>query len=145
VVPVSQVLLYAHLTETPLGTASVAYPFGTSGGMVSSNSTLPVVISSPTFSLPIVGYYLVGIGMNNEGNGTVLITSHGANVTFTNCFADYVEDQQVAEVSGQAVTLYVMRVLASGTTSANYVTLSPNTLIEDSTLDVFISQIPSFN
>jgi hypothetical protein len=77
------------------------------------------------------------------GIGTVTLAYPGANIEFVAAFADYTEDQQVAYT--QAIAVYVFQVLASGTTSANYIQLSPNLYIVNSTLDVIISQIPSFN
>ena len=82
--PIGQQVLYAHVIEGPLASAAAAGSafLGTSGGTLAAGSTIPVVATSSTFSLPIAGTFVMTF--STVGSTTVVASfSPGANITAT--------------------------------------------------------------
>jgi len=148
---VSSALLYAHVRETAAGTASAASPLGTNGTVgLSTKSTLPVVTTSNTFTMPIAGNFYVSLNWQGTTIAAVPSLSLGANLTSdiadfkdagANSFVQYGADGSWASYQ------VGISVSASGVAAANTVTIGGLTgMAAFSYCDLYITQLPaSFN
>jgi len=133
---------YAHLSEFPLGTAANGTFFGTGGGVVSTTSTLPVVTSNNTFTLPYAGSYLVL--MTSAGAQTAGISlSIGANISNgSNLFQDSSVSSITAVAGGTNLTTFIYNVSQNGIGIANKITVTSATGLTAGKTDTFIFAFP---
>jgi hypothetical protein len=135
--------LSAHIAAT---NANNAHPIG-NPGVVAAGSTLLTVVSGSTFSLPVVGTFLVTINYKASATITAAPTvSGGANITAAvNYFGgDSTAFQSGYDLSNGNFAFYsgVFSVTATGTAAANLLTVA--SLVSSATdVDVFITQLAS--
>lgn len=141
--PIGQQALYAHVTEGPPGSAasSGTAPLGTTGGILRAGSTIPIVSTKNTFTLPVAGTFLVAL--SEYGSITSPSTlSPGGNITGVELWQNNLQIGEYGINSGtNAVSVYTYVVSASGTGSANVITLSAGTALASGYTDLFVTQI----
>jgi len=137
-------LLVAHLVESPAASATAAAPLGTGGGTLRSGSTIPVVSTNTTFSLPIAGTYSVSFAFKSTTLASNINTSNGANITALNILADNSTSSISAFIGGTAsVAVEILVVTANGSGAANLVTISGLNSAATGSMDIIISEVPS--
>jgi hypothetical protein len=139
--------LAAHITEKAAASATTAAPLGTAGGTVVVGSTLTTVTTNTTFTLPLVGYFVVSATWYavNASISAAPTFSRGSNIALYNILEDDTVNS-VATVSSNgnySTAIYIYNVTAAGTAAANTVTISGNTSMTGGTADIFITQLPS--
>jgi len=141
--PIGQQVLYAHVIEGPLASAAAAGSafLGTSGGTLVTGSTIPVVATGSTFSLPIAGTFVMTF--STVGSTTVVATfTPGANITATpTIMVDSSSAAANAVAAGTSVQVAIFTVSANGTGAANLITISGLTSLAAGKVDIFITQI----
>jgi hypothetical protein len=151
--PLGSNLPFAHLREYPALTAAAAGSafLGTTGtstgvpgvGTLSSASTLPIITTPSTFTLPIVGRYLVSYQLNGSVTGIGAFTP-GANITSnTLAIGNNGFSLRQSTTSNTAVGIVLFDVNTPGTGAANAITLSGYTGQATGNTDIFITQISS--
>jgi len=145
--PLGQNLLQAHIAEFPSATAnaSTSSYLGTTGGVLRAGSTLQCVVSKTTFTLPVIGTFVVASqwtnGVTNPPNFAL-----GSAITAYSILNDSSGGliQAVSSVNTvSAVSLAIYNVATSGTGAANTVTISSLTNLAAGTVDILIVQISS--
>lgn len=134
--------LYAHVVEGAAGTAAAAGSafLGTTGGLLRPGSTIPVVSTQSTFSLPLAGTFLVSTTW--VGSVTVVPSfSPGSNISLVSVLHDNATADTQAVSSGVTCWIGVYSVAASGTAAANLLTISGLTNLSSGTADILISQV----
>jgi len=145
--PLAANVLYAHIVEGPAASAAASGSafLGTTGGILRSGSTIPVVSTKSTFSMPYIGRYIVSASWN--GSVTVVPTfAVGANLALGGAQAFFGDNSQasVSTVSsGQTNLLCWVDVTSPGTAAANLVTISGLTSLAAGTADIVICQVSS--
>jgi len=141
--PIGQQVLYAHVVEGPAASAAAAGSafLGTSGGILRAGSTIPVVSTSSTFTLPIAGVFLIASTYN--GSATVVDSySLGANITVGPLvLIDNTAGGVEVVAGGISNGVRLLTVSANGTGAANTVTISGLTNLAAGKVDIFISQV----
>lgn len=139
--PLGQNLLTAHIVEGPAATAAASGSafLGTTGGVLRGGSTLPVVSTKSTFTIPAAGNYLVAAQF--DGAVTVIPTfTPGSNISGTSILADNSLYVVNAVSSNYALGVWIYTVSASGTGSANTVTISGLTNLASGYADILIDR-----
>jgi len=144
--PIGANLTFAHVTEYAAASATAAAPFGTTAGSgsVRTGSTLPTVVTSTTFTLPLVGTYLCAASWVSANVGASPIFTEGANLTGLSIL----NNNAGAEISNYgpniAASMFaVYTVTSAGTGAANTVTVTGLTSMTGGKTDLFICQVPS--
>jgi len=137
--------LVAHIRSNPAGTATaVGSKFlGTGGGLVRAGSTLTTVVTANTFTLPLIGNWVISsnwVGSTITGNVDLYQSALGANIVPLSLFNGGSEVQTFT--SGVAIDSFCCQVLANGTGAANTITISGLTTMTVADADILISQIP---
>jgi len=140
--PLGQELISAHWVEGPAATANAATTsfMGTSGGVLRTGSNWPGVCTKTTFTIPLVGYYLVAAGWTGTVTVAPTLTA-GANLTGLMFLGDSVYPDLTTAASGLGMCMYLYNCTAAGTGTANTVTISGLTGLAAGTADVLIAQI----
>jgi hypothetical protein len=137
-VPQDSGYLSAHIVEFPAATAAAATILGTGGGSLRSYSTLPVLTTSNTFTLPYPGIYLMASSWVGSIISSVNYAS-GSNISFLpNLISDNTVAGDETVSGGSAVGLILATVSAAGTGAANTITLSHGTGLTAGTADIFV-------
>jgi hypothetical protein len=139
--PLGQSIIAAHIAELPATTASALAPFGTSGGTLRAGSTIPIVTTAGTFTMPLAGRFLVSLTWST-GVTTRPTLTLGANVTALTVLANSAASNRSAVDSGQTAYIAVVSVSASGTGAANTITVGGLVGLAAGTADVFVVQVP---
>lgn len=141
--PLGQNILYAHLVESAAGTASTAAPLGTSGGALRAGSTIPIVSTNTTFTLPFAGTFLV----NALFTGSVTVNptfSPGANISAgPTILKDNTITNDSAVTAGISVFVGMFTVALAGVSASNVVTIGGLTNLASGTADIFVNQVSS--
>jgi len=141
--PIGQQVLYAHVIEGPLASAAAAASkfLGTTGGTLVTGSTIPVVSTASTFTLPIAGTFV--LTFSTVGSTTVVATfTPGGNITATpTILVDSSAAAANAVAAGTSVQVAVFTVSANGTGAANTITITGLTSLAAGKVDIFITQI----
>lgn len=140
--PIGQQALYAHLVESPAATAAAAGSafLGTTGGILRAGSTIPIVATGSTFTLPIAGTYLVSSVYS--GSVTVGPTyTLGGNLTTNAILLDNANAFTQAVSGNTTVDMRVITVTANGTAAANTVTISVLTNLAAGKVDIIVAQV----
>lgn len=140
--PIGQQNLFAHIVEGPAATAAAAGSafLGTTSGLLRAGSTIPSVLTSSTFTMPIAGSYLVA--MQFTGSVTVVPSlSLGSAIVAFNLMKDSGASNVNSVSSSTTTLLFTTTVSSSGTGANNTVTLSGLTNLAAGTADIFIVQI----
>jgi hypothetical protein len=135
----------AHIQEGAVTTATAAAPLGTTGGTVVNGSTLATVTTTSTFTLPILGTFLISGGWSGTGiTGSPTYTG-GANITTLNYMGDDATFFRSCFNSGgtSADGIYICSVTAVGTGAANVITMSGLNGMSAGKCDIFITQLPN--
>jgi len=141
--PIGQQSLFAHIVESPAGSASSTGAFlGTSGAVVRNGSTIPCLASGPSaFTLPIAGTYLIAGVFKDSALTTVPSMSFGSAIAGLPLLSDNTASglNSVSSHVGQIVQ--IVTVASSGTGANNTITLSGLTNFTSGTADVIIAQV----
>jgi len=140
--PLGQQALYAHIQEGPAASAAAATPLGTSGGVLKSGSTIPSVLTTTTFTMPVAGTYVVVTIFNGSAASASTLTP-GANITGLNLLTDNSASAIAASAGGDGLGVAVYTVSQNGTGAGNTVTLGNVTSLASGKTDIFICQISS--
>jgi len=138
--PLGQNLLQAHIVESPAASGAVINPLGTGGGVLRAGSTLPVVTTTNSFTLPVVGAFLI-TAVFNGSVGAVTVYGTGANIVGLTTTIDNTVSHLSTFSSGASTSYFLMNVLAAGTGAANTVTISGMLGYTAGSADVLITQI----
>jgi len=140
----SGAILYAHVIEGSTGTATAAAPFGTTGGIVSADSTLQTVATSTTFTLPVAGNWLFAISWNASAVTGPPSASLGGNISALN-FMNHGYQPSTSASYNSAASMFTETVSVStaGTGAANKVTISGGSALSVGNTDLFIVQLPT--
>jgi hypothetical protein len=144
--PLGQSNLVAHVVESASGTATAAAPLGTGGGFLRGGSTIPIVTTNTTFTLPQLGVYLVSITWVATGIVGVAVLSPGTNITNTPAIID---DNAIAQLSifntGGTSAMYIglFTVASAGIAAANTITISGLSTMSAGKTDIFVTQVSS--
>jgi hypothetical protein len=135
----------AHVQEGAATTATAAAPLGTTAGVVVAGSTLATVTTTSTFTLPILGTYLISAAWTGSNISAVATFTGGANITTDNYFGDDATYFKSCFNSGGTATnaMYVATVTAVGTGAANVITISGLNGMTSGKCDIVITQIPN--
>jgi hypothetical protein len=141
----SSSVLYAHITEGAATSATGAHPLGTTGGVLSADSTLNSVSTTTTFTLPVAGKWLVSASWITTASdvGAPVAFAGGANITGLDLIYDDAMSFIQIQTNAGACAQYVCSVTASGTGAANTITVSGLTSLTVGTCDIFIAQLPT--
>jgi hypothetical protein len=136
---------FMHIEETPSATGTVTAPFGTTGGKLTTGSTLTsTLVNSNTFQLNSVGTYLIAFLEQGGGvNTTSIGVAYGANITGLNAIDDNTTFTEGTFSPNVAVTVSTVNVNTAGFSGANNVTVTGPTGGTGTSWDVFVVQIPS--
>jgi len=138
--PLGQNLLSAHVSAAAAGTATTAAPLGTTGGLLRSGSTIPVVSTTNTFTLPSAGRFVVAVNYSGSISGAGSL-GFGANITALTLLTNNTSaGVNSFNAGGIAWSLYIVDVSTAGTAAANTVTITGPTMSGGNT-DVLISQL----
>jgi hypothetical protein len=138
-------LLYAHLRESSLASATAAAPFGTAGPLVGPYSTITGISgSATTFIIPNVGTYVItGFWYSVSANiASVAAFSLGSNLTKLTTLADNTSTAAYNYTSTEALIFMAINCSTAGTGAANTVTVSGLTSMSGATTDILICQVP---
>jgi hypothetical protein len=135
----------AHIQEGPSASATNTNPLGTTAGIVVAGSTLATVTTTSTFTLPILGNFLVSGGWSGTGITAVPTYTGGANITTLSYMGDDATYFRSCFNSGGTSTdaIYLCSVTAVGTGAANVITISGLNTLAAGKCDIFITQLPS--
>jgi hypothetical protein len=140
---------YAHYTEYPLASATAAAPFGTSGTVISTNSSLFVNLISPTkIELPYAGTYIISGAWTASGIAASPSASLGSNITQLYTLNDNASIYLTSYLAAGTAASYLSVVtvstsLPNGTNNVtNQITFAGLTSMSAGKVDLFISQIP---
>jgi hypothetical protein len=141
--PSGQNLLYAHVTELASATATAAAPLGTSGGALRGGSTIPVVTTNTTFSLPTAGTYVVSGSWVGAAIAAAPTFGLGSNIAALTLLQDNASATGHAfnAAGTAALNLEILTVSQSGTGANNLVTVGGLTSMTGGTCDIFIAQV----
>lgn len=142
--PLGQSIIASHIAELAAGTAAASGSafLGTSGGTMRSGSTIPIVTTNSTFTLPLAGRFLVAASFN--GSVTVVPTfTAGSAITAINAFAGSSASTVAGVSANTAVKNTVYDVATPGTGAANTITISGLTNLAGGNADIFVCQISS--
>jgi len=140
--PLGANLLSAHIVESPVTTAAAATFFGTGGGSIRAGATLPTVVTTNTFTLPIVGRWVVAA--ITAGSATTNITmTGGSNIATISNLQDNGATSVGAVQTGTTLTFQVFDVNSPGTAAANVVTCTGFANLASGKTDVWITQVSS--
>jgi len=139
--PLGQQTLFAHVVESPAGTAATTTAYlGTGGGALRANSTIPVVTTNTTFTMPTIGTFLVAVGFTGSV-GSVPSLGAGSALTKLSILVDNLATS-IATFSGNNTSIFeVITVASAGTGAANTVTFTGVTGLAAGTCDIFMAQI----
>jgi len=141
--PLGQNLLYAHVVESAAGTSAAATPLGTTGGILRAGSTLPVVCTTTTFTLPVVGTYLVAVDFSGAVAAVATLTPGSAITSAANLEDNANNGGRFTFSSNRCTGLIIYTVASSGTGANNTVTIGGLTSMASGSADVVISQVSS--
>jgi len=138
--------LWAHITEGAANTGTAAAPLGTTGGIVKPLSSLAVVATTNTFTLPTAGIYSVTMSFSGANIAAVPSLTAGANLSTSAYFIDDSAGSVSCFNSGGTKTVYTttIGVVTAGTSVANTVTIAGLTSATGLAADVVITQLPYF-
>lgn len=135
--------IQAHVVEAATGQASAAAPFGPGGGLVRPGSSIPVVSTTTTISLPVTGNYSISF----LWKGTGIAASPTLNVGSALSPLDILSDNGTAAIgvfnsAGTVAALIATYVVTSpGTGANNLMTITGLTSMASATCDVLICQV----
>lgn len=131
--------LYAHIMEYPVGTASTANPFGTTGGVVGVFNTINVAPTTNAFYLPNVGDFLVMCVWVGSSIASAPAFTYGSNIATINAFQNY--STSFTQVYSSSVTMHnqYFRVSAAGTGSANKLTIGGLSSMTSAKCDIYVN------
>jgi len=139
--PIGQNALYAHLQEAPNGTAATTTAYlGTGGGSVRNGSTIPVVTTNTTFTLPVIGTFLLAAGFTGSAT-SIPALSLGSNLAKLSVWVDGAATSIALNQSNDASIMEVITVNLAGTGAANTITISGLSNLAAGTADIFIAQV----
>jgi hypothetical protein len=136
-------LVGAHIVESANATASAAAPLGTSGGTVRSGSTLATVTTNTTFTLPIVGQFLIAANWTSAPSVAAAPTlTFGSAITRSQIMNDNASTFNAGFNTANATAWYCtfVTVATAGTAAANTITITGLTSMAGATADIFIQQ-----
>lgn len=134
-------LQWAHVKENPAASAAAAAPLGTSGGLLLPSSTLPIVTTNTTFTLPYAGTFYVTMVFHGSVTNAPSVNP-GVNITGYNILEDGSNSAASAINGGNALVVYFFSVSTSGTGAANTITLGTGSGQSAGTTDLFVSSFP---
>jgi len=140
--PLGQNLLQAHIVEFPSASASASTSYlGTTGGVLRAGSTLQSVVGRTTFTLPVVGTFIVA----SQWNGSVTnppTFALGSAITAYVILNDSTNGLVQSISSGTNTTsIAIYNVATAGTGTANTITIGSLTNLAAGTADILIAQI----
>lgn len=143
--PLGQSLLSAHIVENPAATAAAAGSafLGTSGGSLRAGSLIPCVTTGNTFTLPLVGRFVVAWGFIGSATAVPTFTPGSAIASVTICSDSSTAGYSTADGASKASGLLVFDVSTAGTGAANTVTIAGLTALASGKADIFITQVSS--
>jgi hypothetical protein len=135
---------YAHIRSSLALTASVAYPLGTGGGVVSSLSTIAATPTTAGFYIPSIGTYLITLlastGSTLTGNWT---TTNGSGILQLYDYNNNTSSFASTYTSVTALALITVYVSTVGYTATNLITLTAPAGYTSGNTDVMIVQLPT--
>jgi hypothetical protein len=138
---------YAHVQSSAIHTATSAAPLGTTGGVVTSNSTLTgVTCGTATIVVSNPGYYGLTAAWVSSNIGAVPAVSPGSSISGIACLENGTSiNFEASFTSTNALFLYMFKVSSQGTGAANTITLSGLTSMTAGDCDLFLYALPSVN
>jgi hypothetical protein len=140
-------VLSAHITSSAVNTATAAAPLCTTGGVLAVGSTISSVPTSSTFTIPVLGTFLVSGAWNlSAGDLTTAPTFNvGANisrlVSYFNADATTFSNTVNPSTGNNAMITAVVTVNVVGTGSANTMTIAGLSGMTAANGDIFITQL----
>lgn len=131
---------FAHIRSSAAG-ASASNPLS-SAPVVDSQSTIPVVATATTLTLPYQGYYLITGYWKGSGIAAGPTISVGANITSQNLLANNsvgADGSFTSTISNLISTVYVT---VPGTGAGNTCTIGGLTSMSAANADIIITSIP---
>lgn len=135
--------LSAHVVEGPNASATQAHPLGTTAGVLRAGSTIPVVSTTTTFSMPLTGTYLVTATWTGTGIVAVPTFTPGTAITAQTVLTDDTATSTTCINAGGTVTTFtaVYKVATPGTAAANLITIGGVSSMTAATLDLYLCQL----
>jgi hypothetical protein len=141
-------VLSTHITTGAPGTAIAIAPLGTTAGIIAVGSNINSVATSNTFTIPIIGTFLVSGAWNTTGGNIAaapIFSSVGTNITR---LVDYFNADTATFATSfnpnsgnTAMITAVFAVTAAGTGTANTMSITGLTGMTGANGDIFITQL----
>lgn len=141
-------LLQAHMVEFPASSATSLKPFGTTGGVLRTGSTLPIAPGDGIFFLPYVGRYMICCAAATQGGtppGSSPVFTRGSNLTLVQEWFDNTSTAAGAFSGVVACQTLIVDVNLPGTGAANQMSVSAGSFasMTQGATDVWIAQLSS--
>lgn len=143
--PLGQSLFSAHIVESPAVSAAAAGSafLGTSGGSLRTGSLIPTVTTGNTFTLPLVGRFLIAWGFTGSVTVVPTFTGGSATANVTIVADNAASGFSTTDGSTKASGFFLFDVSTPGTGAANTVTITGLTSLAAGKADIFITQVSS--
>lgn len=133
----------AHTRESPASSCTAAAQFGTSGSVLQSGSTFPIVVGTGSFILPVVGRYMIMILWTGTGIAVTPGGGSGANLSAVFAFGNGTLNAFTTFTATSATYHLVMDVLQDGMGVPNSFVMNTLTGLVGGTCDIWVSAVPS--